>query len=281
MQISQKSLKKNNYHRSDIVDDDTLTIIQGRHPVVETLLEKGNLFVPNDLTLDDKRQLLIVTGPNMAGKSVLIRQAAVIILLNQIGCFIPAKEATLSIVDKIFVRSGASDVITSGLSTFMVEMVETAQILRNATKKSLIIMDEIGRGTSTYDGISIAWAVAEYLVKDIDKAPKTLFATHYHELQNLEKEYPNQINNFQMSVIEENGEPIFLHSLVPGGASSSFGVAVAKLAGIPKEVVKRANEILNLLENRELYDTPNTWFSTSPQYQNNTKKEILYTDDNQ
>lgn len=275
-----KISEKNNYHRADIVEDNTLTVIQGRHPVVETLLEKGNLFVPNDLKLDDKHQLLIITGPNMAGKSVLIRQAAIIVLLNQIGCFIPAKEAKLSIVDKIFVRSGASDVITSGLSTFMVEMVETAQILHNATKKSLIIMDEIGRGTSTYDGISIAWAVAEYLVKDINKAPKTLFATHYHELQNLEKEYPNQINNFQMSVIEENGEPVFLHSLAPGGASSSFGVAVAKLAGIPKEVVKRANEILSLLENREMYNTSNQWISKYTQPQTNAEKEIIYLDNN-
>ncbi len=162
----------------------------------------------------------------------------------------PADAAHVSLVDRIFVRSGASDVITSGLSTFMVEMVETAHILHNATQNSLIIMDEIGRGTSTYDGISIAWAVAEYLVTHTKFPPKTLFATHYHELQILEEQYPKQIKNFHMAVADDQGEPIFLHTILPGGASHSFGVAVAKLAGIPEPVIKRANELLQKLEKR-------------------------------
>ena len=170
--------------------------------------------------------------------------------MAQIGCFVPAQSAHISIVDKIFVRSGASDVITSGLSTFMVEMVETAYILNHATKNSLIIMDEIGRGTSTYDGISIAWAVAEYLVKTHKQPPKTLFATHYHELQELEKDYPKKIKNYHLEAINEKGEPIFLHTVKKGGASHSFGVAVARLAGIPEPVITKAYEILQTLENR-------------------------------
>jgi DNA mismatch repair protein MutS len=229
-----------------------MRIKQGRHPVVEKLLEEIP-FVPNDVTLDNiNQQLLLITGPNMAGKSVFIRQVALIVLMSQMGCFVPAQSAHISIVDKIFVRSGASDVITSGLSTFMVEMVETAYILNNATEKSLIIMDEIGRGTSTYDGISIAWAVAEYLVTHFTPAPKTLFATHYHELQALEEKYPKKIKNYHMAVTEEKGEPIFLHSILPGGASHSFGVAVAKLAGIPKNVIDNAYEILQTLEYRSI-----------------------------
>src|SRR5436190_8323816 len=214
------------------------------------------------MTLDNiSQQLLLITGPNMAGKSVFIRQIALIILMNQTGCFVPAKQAHLSIMDRIFVRSGASDVITSGLSTFMVEMVETAYILHHATKNSLIIMDEIGRGTSTYDGISIAWAVAEYLVTHFATAPKTLFATHYHELQKLAEEYPKKIKNFHMAVANDKGEPIFLHTILPGGASHSFGVAVAKLAGIPQSVITRATDMLHELENRTMekprqYDLP-------------------------
>lgn len=187
----------------------------------------------------------------MAGKSVYIRQVAVITLMNQIGCFVPASEARLSLVDRIFVRSGASDAITEGLSTFMVEMVETAQILNHATDKSLIVMDEIGRGTSTYDGISIAWAVAEYLVTHPQQAAKTLFATHYHELQALEQYYPDKIQNFHMAIEEHKGTPIFLHTLQAGGASHSFGVAVAKLAGVPEDVVARAKEMLHQLEQRD------------------------------
>jgi len=244
--------EKNRYTRPKLLYSGEMRIKQGRHPVVEKLLEE-NPFVPNDVILDNiNQQLLLITGPNMAGKSVFIRQVALMVLMAQMGCFVPAASAHLSIVDKIFVRSGASDVITSGLSTFMVEMVETAYILNNATKNSLIIMDEIGRGTSTYDGISIAWAVAEYLVSKIKPSPKTLFATHYHELQALEEKYPKHIKNYHMAVTEEKGEPIFLHTLLPGGASHSFGVAVAKLAGVPQSVIDKAYEILQTLEYREV-----------------------------
>lgn len=244
--------QKHSYTRARIVYSGEITIKEGRHPVVESLLEEG-AFVPNDVILDTiNQQVLIITGPNMAGKSVFIRQVALIVLMNQIGSFIPAKSARLSLVDRIFVRSGASDVITSGLSTFMVEMVETAHILNHATKHSLIIMDEIGRGTSTYDGISIAWAVAEFLVTHFKTSPKTLFATHYHELQELEKDYPKNIKNFHMSVEQNNGQPIFLHIVAPGGASHSYGVAVARLAGVPQAVITRATEILHELESRHI-----------------------------
>jgi DNA mismatch repair protein MutS len=245
--------EKNAYIRPKLLYSGEMKIKGGRHPVVEKLLDSDKQFVPNDLSLDNTtKQLLLITGPNMAGKSVYIRQVALLVLLSQIGSFIPAESAQLSIVDRIFVRSGASDVITSGLSTFMVEMVETAHILHHATKNSLIIMDEIGRGTSTYDGISIAWAVAEYLVTAINPSPKTLFATHYHELQALEEQYPHQIRNFHMAVEETDGQPIFLHTIQPGGASHSFGVAVAKLAGVPEEVIIKATEILHNLENRHV-----------------------------
>lgn len=241
--------EKQQYIRPIMTETGEIKITEGRHPVVETLLDDRK-FVPNDTYLDNNtQQLLLITGPNMAGKSVLIRQVALIVLMAQIGSFIPASKAEISIVDKIFVRSGASDVITSGLSTFMVEMVETAYILHNTTQNSLIIMDEIGRGTSTYDGISIAWAVAEYLVTSTMQ-PKTLFATHYHELQALQDKHPNQIKNYQMAIEEENGQPIFLHTLIPGGASHSFGIAVAKLAGIPQSVITKAFEVLGNLENR-------------------------------
>jgi DNA mismatch repair protein MutS len=243
--------EKNNYTRPTLLYSGEIKIVNGRHPVVEKLLEQDKQFVPNTVDLDNtNHQLMLLTGPNMAGKSVYIRQVALILLLSQIGSFIPAESAQLSIVDRIFVRSGASDVITSGLSTFMVEMVETAHILHHATKNSLIVMDEIGRGTSTYDGISIAWAVAEYLVTKIHPSPKTLFATHYHELQALEEQYPNRIKNFHMAVQETNGQPIFLHTILPGGASHSFGIAVARLAGVPDDVIEKAIEILHNLENR-------------------------------
>lgn len=239
------------YVKPTLVSDGEMRIVQGRHPVVERLLGTDEQFVPNDTVLDNTSAgLLLLTGPNMAGKSVYIRQVALIVLLCQIGCFVPAKSASLSVTDRIFVRSGASDVITSGLSTFMVEMVETAHILRNATQKSLIIMDEIGRGTSTYDGISIAWAVARYLVTHFSHTPKTLFATHYHELQKLESEFPTAIKNYHMAVTGEQESPVFLHTLFEGGASHSFGIAVAKLAGIPDEVITHARSMLSELEKR-------------------------------
>ncbi len=239
------------YVRPKMLYSGEIRIKNGRHPVVEKLLDEMQ-FVPNDITLDNiNQQLLLITGPNMAGKSVLIRQVALIVLMAQIGCFVPAEQAYISIVDRIFVRSGASDVITSGLSTFMVEMVETAYILHHTTRNSLIIMDEIGRGTSTYDGISIAWAVAEHLVTAINPSPKTLFATHYHELQALEEQYPTKIKNYHMAVANEKGVPVFLYTILPGGASHSFGVAVAKLAGIPFPVIEKALEVLSSLENRQ------------------------------
>lgn len=244
--------EKRHYARPTMTENGTIDIHNGRHPVVETMLD-GEQFVPNDVTLNKKdHQLILITGPNMAGKSVFMRQVALIVLMAHIGSFVPAEEAEISMVDRIFVRSGASDIITSGLSTFMVEMVETAHILNHATNKSLIIMDEIGRGTSTYDGISIAWAVAEYLVTEPQVAAKTLFATHYHELQELTERYPNKIKSYQVSVDQNNGDPIFLHKVLPGGASHSFGVAVAKLAGVPKKVVEKALGLLGSLEKRHV-----------------------------
>ena len=227
---------------------DEIKITAGRHPVVETIQERGQ-FVPNDTFLNaSDHQLLLITGPNMAGKSVYMRQVALIVLLAHIGSFVPAREAQISVVDRIFVRSGASDFITSGMSTFMVEMVEAATILRHATSKSLIIMDEIGRGTSTYDGISIAWAIAEYLVSSTDSKPKTLFATHYHELQQLEKVFKKSIKNVHVAIDDTTDPPTFLHTVLEGGASHSFGVAVAKMAGVPPEVTKRAEVLLVELE---------------------------------
>lgn len=246
-----KISKEENYIKPKIIETGEIKIKSNRHPVVEKLLDIKT-FVPNEVYLNTKdHQLLIITGPNMAGKSVYIRQVALTMLMAQIGCFIPAENAEITLVDNIFVRSGASDVITSGLSTFMVEMVETAHILNNATSNSLIVMDEIGRGTSTYDGISIASAIAEYLVKENGIYPKTLFATHYHELQELENRYPNKIKNFHFPAAENNGEPVFLHTIKKGGANHSFGIQVAKIAGIPREVCENAENILKTLENKK------------------------------
>ncbi len=242
--------ERNDYHRPQIVGSGEISITEGRHPVVEQFLE-GSQFVPNDVYLDlGESQLLILTGPNMAGKSVFIRQVALIVLMAQMGSFVPAKEAVITPVDKVFARSGASDVISRGISTFMLEMVETANILNNATSNSLIIMDEVGRGTSTFDGISIAWAVVEHLVSKGKSHPKTLFATHYHELQSLGEVYPKKIKNFQVLVDGSGDDPVFLHKVVEGGADHSYGIAVAKLAGVPKGVVTRAGEILAQLESR-------------------------------
>jgi DNA mismatch repair protein MutS len=267
--------EKNRYVRPTLLYSGEIRIKGGRHPVVEKLIEDS--FIPNDVTLDNVSQsLLLITGPNMAGKSVFIRQVALISLMAQMGCYVPAHSAHLTIADQIFVRSGASDVITSGLSTFMVEMVETAHILHNATNNSLIIMDEIGRGTSTYDGISIAWAVAEYLVKDIKPTPKVLFATHYHELQKLEDEYPKQIKNFHMAVTDEKGSPVFLHTLLPGGASHSFGVAVARLAGIPSIVIDKAQEILQTLEFRDVTEKGKMYQELSPLLDNTLVDKLLH-----
>jgi len=241
-----------NYVRPQITTDGRLELKASRHPVLETILPTHR-FVPNDITLATKEhQVVLLTGPNMAGKSVLMRQVALITLMAHIGSYVPAASAKISLTDRIFVRSGASDMITRGLSTFMVEMVETAEILHHATDQSLVIMDEIGRGTSTYDGISLAWAIAEELVKVDKPHPKTLFATHYHELQALSTTFPDRIQNFHLSVKETTGKLVFLYTLTKGGSAHSHGVAVAELAGLPNSVIDRAKELLKQLEKPHL-----------------------------
>ncbi|MCB1195133.1 DNA mismatch repair protein MutS [bacterium] len=243
-----KAAVRYNYSRPQITEDDRIEIKDGRHPVIEALLEQGE-FVPNDLIIDtESNQLLIITGPNMAGKSTYIRQAALLVVMAQIGSFIPAKYAVIGIVDRIFTRVGASDELGKGQSTFMVEMIETANILNNATPHSLIVLDEIGRGTSTFDGISIAWAVAEYLSTESAVRARTLFATHYHELTELENQIEG-IVNYNIAVKEWNDQIIFLRKIVSGGTDKSYGIHVARLAGLPKRVVNRALEILSELEN--------------------------------
>ena len=242
--------KENRYVKPVLTEDGAINITKGRHPVLEKILDIGD-FVPNDLLLDDENQhLLLLTGPNMSGKSVYIRQVALIVLLAQIGSFVPAKHAHISVMDHIFVRSGASDMISMGLSTFMVEMVETSYILNNVTPNSLVVMDEIGRGTSTYDGISIAWSIAEYLVTNFKKgrSPKVLFATHYHELQKLENDFTNKVKNYQVAVDRLGDKPVFLHEVVEGASDHSFGIDVAKLAGLPEGIIKNAQKMLRTLE---------------------------------
>jgi DNA mismatch repair protein MutS len=243
-----KVAEKNNYSKPQVSDSKVLSIKDGRHPVIEQQLPLGEKYVPNDLFLDDStQQIIVITGPNMAGKSALLRQTALIVLMAQIGCFVPASEAEIGIVDKVFTRVGASDNLSKGESTFMVEMTETASILNNLSERSLVLMDEIGRGTSTYDGVSIAWAIAEYLHNHQNCRPKTLFATHYHELNELANDFP-RIKNFNVSVKEINGKVIFMRKLQEGGSEHSFGIHVAQLAGIPQNVVYRASEILVELE---------------------------------
>ena len=233
------------YARPTMTETQTIEISEGRHPVVETTMVDGERFVPNDIHLEEARRLGIITGPNMAGKSTVIRQVALASLLAQMGSFIPAKNATLGVVDKIFSRVGASDNLAKGQSTFMVEMTETAFILNNATARSLIILDEIGRGTATYDGLSIAWAVAEYLHNAI--GAKTLFATHYHELTELADDLAGAFN-MSIAVKEWKDDIIFLRKLVDGPANRSYGIQVGRLAGLPNHVVSRAKGILELLE---------------------------------
>ena len=236
------------YIRPVVSEDDVLDIKQGRHPVIERQMAVGESYIPNDLYLDsEKQQIIIVTGPNMAGKSALLRQTALITLLAQIGCFVPADSAHIGLVDKIFTRVGASDNISAGESTFMVEMTEAANILNNLSEKSLVLFDELGRGTSTYDGMSIAWAIVEYIHEFSKGRARTLFATHYHELNEMEKSFP-RIKNFNVSVKEIDGKVIFLRKLMPGGSEHSFGIHVAKLAGMPKSIVKRSEQILKKLE---------------------------------
>ncbi|WP_370526805.1 DNA mismatch repair protein MutS [Bacteroides sp. 51] len=240
--------RENNYIRPVISDDDVLDIHQGRHPVIEKQLPIGEKYIANDVMLDSKQQqIIIITGPNMAGKSALLRQTALITLLAQIGSFVPAESAHIGMVDKIFTRVGASDNISVGESTFMVEMNEAADILNNVSLRSLILFDELGRGTSTYDGISIAWAIVEYIHEHPKAKARTLFATHYHELNEMEKSF-NRIKNYNVSVKEVDNKVIFLRKLERGGSEHSFGIHVAKMAGMPKSIVKRANDILGQLE---------------------------------
>ena len=236
------------YVRPVVDDSEVIDIKQGRHPVIETQLPIGEQYVPNDVLLDTERQqIMMITGPNMAGKSALLRQTALIVLLAQIGCFVPAERARIGMVDKIFTRVGASDNISLGESTFMVEMTEASNILNNVTPRSLVLFDELGRGTSTYDGISIAWAIVEYLHEHSRAQARTLFATHYHELNEMEKNFP-RIKNFNVSVKEVDGKIIFVRKLEKGGSEHSFGIHVAEIAGMPRSIVKRANIILKELE---------------------------------
>ena len=242
-----------NYTKPIINEDFTINIQEGRHPVIEKSLPLGEKYIPNDIFLDrDTQQIMMVTGPNMSGKSAVLRQTAIICLLAQIGSFVPAKHAEIGVLDRIFTRVGASDNISAGESTFMVEMNESANILNNITERSLILLDEIGRGTSTYDGISIAWAIAEYLHQHPTQ-PKTLFATHYHELNEMQNSF-SRIKNYHIAIQENKNNVIFLRKLVAGGSEHSFGIYVAKLAGMPTKVVNRAKEILKTLENRRSQD---------------------------
>ena len=243
-----KAAEEHRYVRPVVADDALLEIQAGRHPVIETQLPVGEQYVPNDIKLDtEKQQIMIITGPNMAGKSALLRQTALITLMAQMGSFVPADSAHIGLVDKIFTRVGASDNISLGESTFMVEMTEASDILNNVTPRSLVLFDELGRGTSTYDGISIAWAIVEYLHQHSGAQARTLFATHYHELNEMEKHF-ERIKNYNVSVKEVNGKVIFLRKLMPGGSEHSFGIHVAEIAGMPKSIVSRANAILRQLE---------------------------------
>ena len=239
---------ENNYYRPSVKEGDVINICQGRHPVIEKQLPVGEPYIANDVHMDSNSdQILIITGPNMAGKSALLRQTALIVILAQIGSFVPAEVAEIGMVDKIFTRVGASDNISAGESTFMVEMTEAADILNNLSQNSLILFDELGRGTSTYDGISIAWAIVEYIHEHPRYKAKTLFATHYHELNEMEKTFP-RIRNYNVSIREADGKVIFLRKLERGGTEHSFGIHVAKMAGMPQSVLKRANQILAQME---------------------------------
>ncbi len=250
--------KNNKYHKATISENTNILIKKGRHPVIEQQLKSGEIYIPNDVQLDrENQQIMMITGPNMSGKSALLRQTALIVLMAQIGSFVPAEAAEIGIVDKIFTRVGASDNISMGESTFMVEMNETASILNNLSERSLILLDEIGRGTSTYDGVSIAWAIAEYLHEHNCKA-KTLFATHYHELNDMTGQF-KRIKNFNVSVKEIGKKIIFIRTLMEGGSEHSFGIHVAKMAGMPKQIIEKSEQILKKLENsRTKEDNKNT-----------------------
>ncbi|MEY4167716.1 MAG: hypothetical protein RIR52_1540, partial [Acidobacteriota bacterium] len=240
---------RRNYVRPTLHEGDEIEIRDGRHPVIETL---GERFVPNDLAINNTTdRLLIITGPNMGGKSVFLKQNALIVIMAQMGSFVPAASASIAIVDRIFTRVGASDNLAQGRSTFMVEMTETANILNTATPRSLILLDEVGRGTATFDGLSLAWAIAEYLHDHPRHSARTLFATHYHELTELARLRPG-VQNYQVAVSESEGRIVFLRKVIPGCASKSYGIEVARLAGLPGQVVARAQEILSNLEQNEL-----------------------------
>ena len=239
--------KRNDYVKPVVNGGSELIIKKGRHPVIEKQLPIGDPYIPNDVTLDrEKQQIMMITGPNMSGKSALLRQTALIVLMAQIGGFVPAKSAEIGLVDKIFSRVGASDNLSMGESTFMVEMNETASILNNLSDNSLILLDEIGRGTSTYDGVSIAWSIAEYLHEHSTKS-KTLFATHYHELNEMTEQF-DRIKNYNVSVKESGKNIIFIRTLKEGGSEHSFGIHVAKMAGMPKRIIRKAEKILKQLE---------------------------------
>ena len=241
------------YNRPELNDSLDIEITEGRHPVIERQMAAGEEYVPNSLRLgNDDQQIMIITGPNMAGKSALLRQTALIVLMAQIGCFVPAQAAKIGVVDKIFTRVGASDNISLGESTFMVEMTESASILNNISQRSLILFDELGRGTSTYDGISIAWAIVEYLHESGFK-PKTLFATHYHELNEMAKTF-KRIVNYNVTVKEIDGKVVFMRKLAKGGSAHSFGIHVAKIAGMPRYIISRAEEVLKQLEAANRHD---------------------------
>ncbi|MFA6590243.1 MAG: DNA mismatch repair protein MutS, partial [Bacteroidales bacterium] len=238
----------NNYHKPQLSDSEQINIKAGRHPVIEKQLPDGEVYISNDVFIDNKtEQILIITGPNMAGKSALIRQTALIVIMAQTGCFVPAEEAEIGLVDKVFTRVGASDNLSLGESTFMVEMLEAADILNNVTPRSLVLFDELGRGTSTYDGISIAWAIVEYIHEQPKARAKTLFATHYHELNEMEKTF-SRIRNYHISVKEADNKVIFLRKMLRGGSEHSFGIHVARMAGMPPSIVNRANQILEEFE---------------------------------
>jgi DNA mismatch repair protein MutS len=250
--------EKSKYVRPEMDDSLTLNISAGRHPVIEAQLDSTQPYIPNNIVMDNaEQQIYMITGPNMAGKSALLRQTALIVLMAQMGCFVPADRAQIGMIDKVFSRVGASDNISSGESTFMVEMNETASILNNISERSLILMDEIGRGTSTYDGISIAWSIGEYLHNNEQAQPKTLFATHYHELNELADRY-SRIRNYHIATQEIGQKVIFLRKLTEGGSQHSFGIHVARMAGMPRNVVNRASEILLQLEQKHIDDTGST-----------------------
>jgi DNA mismatch repair protein MutS len=239
---------ENKYHCPIVEDSNVIDIKSGRHTVIEKQLPPGETYIPNDVYLDnDNQQIIIITGPNMAGKSALLRQTALIVILAQIGSFVPAESAKIGVVDKIFTRVGASDNISQGESTFMVEMNEAASIINNISDRSLVLFDELGRGTSTYDGISIAWSIVEYIHEHPKARAKTLFATHYHELNEMAKSF-NRCKNFNVSVKEIDNKVIFMRKLVAGGSNHSFGIHVAQMAGMPKSVIKRAEDILKEME---------------------------------